>query len=285
MAFGRLSSAGPPIAIEFGVGSLKALQVSSGESPTLLAAACLPTPEELLCDHAARLQYQADSLPRLLKSAGIRGKRAMCSIPAPHTLVQHMNFQRAEGVSLTTLIGAQLQASLSCDPSQIVIRHVEVKAPGQSGGPNSREVICIAVARDVVLKLIGALKSCKLEVVGMHSEHLALIHAFDRISAMMEAEKKDLATLYLDIGVCTTKVAIAHGRTPVFAKTIDVAGLTFDQIVARQLDTSIMDARAHRLALTAMVPDASAQRVKQGVGAAAPGGTSIDDVSLSPEDS
>ena len=49
-----LAKAGPsPVAIDFGVASLKILQVVPGEPPSLVAAACLLTPEHLL-DEAQR---------------------------------------------------------------------------------------------------------------------------------------------------------------------------------------------------------------------------------------
>ena len=78
MGFGRFTrvrsvspfqSSALPVAIDFGVGSLKVLQVANGEKPTLVAAAAVRTPDHAINDHSKRLAFQADILPELLKNA------------------------------------------------------------------------------------------------------------------------------------------------------------------------------------------------------------------------
>ncbi len=260
MAFGMLSSGARPIAIEFGVGSLKALQVASGEDAQLVAAACIETPEELRADAAARLRFQAQALPTLLKNAGFKGRRAVCSIPAAQTLVQHMQVQNAEGVSLDQLVMARLQAQHNCNPANVVMRVFEAKGANRGG---KAEVICVAVAKEVVLQQVQALKTCRLETVGVHSEHIALLHCFDRV---MRREADDNAVaMYLDIGIGSTKVVIAHGRELVFAKTIQIAGAAFDQTVARQLGCAPAQARLERIRMAGTMASARPMG-KEGVG-------------------
>jgi len=269
MALGMLGSAPPPIAIDFGVGSLKALQLAPGESRALMAAACFETPEELRQDHAARFDYQCQQLGDLLKGAGFRGKRAVCSIPATQTLVQHMQIQKAENVPLATLVMGQLQTQTHCNPAGVVVRHIEVGDFNRGSGLRT-EVICIAVSREVVFKQIQALKARRMEVVGVHCEHVALVHSFDRITRRVDDHQ--LTSLYIDIGAGTTKVAIAHGRRPVFAKTVQVAGGDLDAAVARQMKCSLSEARARRLAMATIAPaaGASASGAKTGEADASP---------------
>src|SRR5688572_3438512 len=77
---GLLANTVSPLGIDFGVGSLKVLQVGLGEPPTMTAAACVETPDEILADHAKRLEFQSEALLRLVKSGGFKSKRAICSI-------------------------------------------------------------------------------------------------------------------------------------------------------------------------------------------------------------
>ena len=111
--FRRLSSLNPkslfgqpplPIALDFGVGGLKVLQIAAGDPPSLVAAAYLPTPDELLTDHQKRFDFQIDALPRIIRTGGFKGHRAVCAIPASQTFCKHMQFQRAEGVPLETMV-------------------------------------------------------------------------------------------------------------------------------------------------------------------------------------
>lgn len=251
MAFGMMNSSAAPIAIEFGVGSLKALQLMPGDPPSLVAAACLETPEDVRRDHDARLTYQCENVGKLLKGAGFKGKRVICSIPAPFTLVQHIQVQKSEGVNLSDQVMGHLQSQLQCDPTRVVARHVEVGDVHRAGGSRT-EVICFAVARDMVMRIMNALRTAKFEVIGIHSEHIALARAFDHVTK--RASDSELTSMYLDLGVGTTKIVLAHGRDIVFAKTIHVAGVDLDGAIARELKCDLAEARARRLAMGRDMP-------------------------------
>lgn len=243
----------PPLAIDFGTSGLKILQIAAGEPPSLVAAACLDTPDDLMGDPEKRLSFQIEALPKLIRSAGFKSKRAVCAIPAGQTLCKHMQFQKSEGVSIGALVRMALPMQLGCDASALVFRHVEVgevgrAADGAGGGAPKTEVICMAVARDLVDRLMGAIKAARLAPVGMHCEYLATLKAFDSITR--RAQDTSQATLYLDIGAGTTKVMIAHGRDLVFARGIEHGGLQLDEAVAHQLHASLREGRRSRLAMT-----------------------------------
>jgi len=229
-----------PVAIDFGVSALKVLQVSAGEPASLIAAAMLETPEDLLFDHAKRLKFQMDALPRLVKTGGFRGKRAVCSIPACHSFYcKHMEFQKAEGVSTAALVRAALPTQLRCDPEALVYRHIDVGKVERPGSANRSEVICMATGRGTVERLMGAIKTSKLEPVGMHSEFEAAL-----CSVPIENDKP---MLLLDLGTATTKVIIAHGQRIVFARAIEIGGRHLDETVAHQLKLTMGQAHRHRL--------------------------------------
>lgn len=253
-----------PIAIDFGVGSLKLLQMAAGTQdlpPQLIAAAAIDTPEQLLNDHALRFQFQFQALPRMLKGAGFKGKRAVCGIPAGVTFVKHMQFPRNDNVDLADLVQTGVPAALGCAPEALILRHFAVdgaQTPGSgsggSGGGARQEVICMAAARDFVSKIMGAIRDCRLECVGIHPECIATVKAFEHINRRVA--DSHVATLYLDLAVGSTKVWIAHGSTLVFAKTVQVGGRDLDAAVARTLDIDQASARAKRLAASVLVAPA-----------------------------
>lgn len=252
-----------PIAIDFGVGSLKLLQMTAGAQdmpPQLIAAAAIETPEQLLHDHALRFQFQFQALPRVLKGVNFKGRRAVCAIPAGVTFVKHMQFPRNDNVDLADLVQTGVPAALNCAPDALILRHFPVdgaQTPGSGGSGSSgakQEVICMAAARDFVAKLMGAIKDCRLECVGIHPECIATVKAFEHINRRVA--DAHVGTLYLDLAAGSTKVWIAHGSTLVFAKTIQVGGRDLDSAVAHALDVDIATARAKRLAASVLVAPA-----------------------------
>lgn len=262
---GLLRGSGFPIAIDFGVSGLKALQLAPGDPPSLLSAAYIPTPEDCAADHAKRLEFQCKVLPELLKSGNFKGKRAVFAIPAAQTFCKHMQFARTEGVPISSLVKSVVSAQLNCHPDALVYRQIEVDgASGAAGGAAKAEVICLAAARDLITRLMNALRAAGLETVGIHPECVATVRAFEGINRR-DADQH-VATLYLDVGAGSTKVCIAHGKQLVFAKTIHLAGRHLDQAVAAKRSCDLETARRVRLETAELVPPA---RPARGVGARA----------------
>lgn len=256
-SMGLVNKPGMPIAVDFGVSSLKVLQAAPGEKPelpmVLVAAAAIETPEDLLGDANKRLEWQIQQLPKALKAGDFKGKRAVCAIPAGQTFCKHMRFQKTDGLQTAALVKAAVPAQIGCHPDALVYRHVEVDMSVQGGAPTGKsEVICLATSRQLVGRLMGGLRDAKLEPVGMHPECMATIRAFDQITR--RAEDEQLTTLYLDLGYGTTKVMIAHGRTLVFAKTIHLGGAQLDQAVARKLGCPAAAARNRRMTAALVLP-------------------------------
>ncbi len=244
-AMQSLSSATMPIAIDFGSSSLKLLQLQSGgaaEPPSLVAAAMLETPDALLSEPSKRLEFQFQALPRLVKSVGFKGRRAVCAIPAGQTFVKHMQFPKGE-VPLEQLVRAGVPAALGCGPETLVLRHFPVEGASAGG---KQEVVCMAAGKDFVERLVGAIRDCRLECVGIHPESVATLKAFEHINR--RAGDELVSTLYLDIAAGTTKVWIGRGGALAFAKTVQVGGHELDVAVARAMDWDLATARMRRIA-------------------------------------
>lgn len=239
-AFGLKPGTSNPIAIDFGAGALKILQVEvKGGVPHLVAAACLQTPEDLVHDHNRRLDFQVEALPRLIRKGGFKGRRAVCAIPAWGTLCRHLQFPKADGLQVGDLVAGAIAVQLQLDPATVVFRHIEVS----SSTMGKSEVVCIAVARDLVSRLMKAISAAKLDPVGMHSEFHAVLPAFDPGTLK---EESGSATLYLDMGTLSTKIMIAHGEKIEFARVCSFGGRHMDEMVAKQLQIQLADARHER---------------------------------------
>lgn len=232
-----------PIAVDFGLASMKVLQLERGDEIGLWAAASLETPAELLEDDRGRLSFQASSLPELLKSGGFRGKRAVCSVSALHTVVQNMQIQRVPGVTLEAMAAQQAGEASGHEPGSLIVRAFEIGEITR-GGHKCTEVLCVAIPRGVVMAHMTALRGARLRPVGVHSEHLAAMRSFDPITR--RESDVGLTSVYIDLGYGTTNLVIAQGREMVYAKTIGVAGRTFDASLAERDGCSAVEARRRR---------------------------------------
>lgn len=256
MGFGMFSVHHSPIAIDFGSATMKLLQLGDGDRPPLLAAAELPIPDSIRSESDRVLSYAAEWLPVALRDGRFKGKRVVITVPSSQTFVSHMQITETEGVSRDDLVKGHLQTQMGCPPHGVVVRAHEVCTVYRHGQAQ-KEMICFAIARDTVMKYVDLLTKCKLEVVGVHTDTLAMVRAFDHIHR--RAEDENITTLYIELGWGGTRVAITHGKTITFARSIPIGGRHFDQLIASTVKCDLTSARAHRLAIRTTRMTAAAQ--------------------------
>lgn len=243
MALGFSKPRYSPIAIDFGSDSLKLLQLSLTDPPQLVASASAVLPEAARTDAGARMAFLADALRDLLKNHPFKGRRAICSIPAFQTLIQHLELVKAEHEDFDAQIGLHLIQRFNVDPNRMVIRNHCVGKVVRDGA-TMQQVVCIAARRDAVMRYIELANYCKLEVVGMHSEPIAIVRA----QPMLTREPDGGGVVCnIDIGAGLTKLVIAHGRDLAFAKTVHAAGDHLTREFAQRQGISFDQARQARV--------------------------------------
>ena len=261
---GLIKSGGTPVGIEFGTAELKAVQLTGPETPALVSAACLDTPDELRAEPSRRLAWQMAQLPDLVRAAGFKGRRAICALPSALTVCKHMRFPRTEGVSVDAHVQTAAPVQLECDPSAVVLRHIEVGDLTSGAGAGKTEVICMAASRELVMRLMKSMRNARFEPVGLHSEYQATIKALGDIAVGLDGE----ARLYVDIGAGGSKVIIAHGGKIVFARRVELGGRHLDEAIAA--GGPIAEARQRRLAMTSLTTAPQVQgSANSGVGSGA----------------
>ncbi len=242
MSFGLSKGNLSPIALDFGVSSLKAIQVAGDDPPQLVAAARLPTPDELLTKDRDRLAYQASALPKLLKGAGFRGKRALFSISALSTFVHQFLQPVTPGVTAREALQQQLLTVVGIDPAQMIIKQIDV-GEFVHGGTKHRAVMCVAMPREIVMAYMDAVRSCRLDSVGVHSEHVAALRLF----TMAAPPKAKGDAVFVYVGYVSTMVVVAQGARLVLGKTIFLGGRDFDAAAAGTHRCPATEARDRRM--------------------------------------
>lgn len=243
MAFGMNKSRLSPIAIDFGVDTVKMLQISSGETTQLTGAASLLVDENARKDSTARYTFLADAIKELVRQQPFKGKRVMCSIPASQTFVGTFELPCGEKDNIDQQVNLHLQTSMNMDPSRLVIRNHRVGSVIRDGGTRQR-VICVAINRAVVMRYLEIAAAAKLEVVGMHSEPACVAKCFSELYNRHATDRAE-ARCFVDIGAASTKLAIIRDQEVLLARNIAVSG---DELTHRHAREHKMDFAAARLA-------------------------------------
>ena len=253
MGWGWSKTRYSPIGIDFGADSLKLLQIIPSDPPQMVAASAIDLPEHARTDATTRDAFFAEAIKELLGVVSFKGRRAICSIPAYQTLVQHLQIARGDSdEEITKQVNLHLRERLNVDPSRMVVRYFKVGDVIRDGG-TKQEIICLAASREAAMRYIEMANKAKLNVVGMHSEPLAIIKAFGHL--YRRAADTERVTCFIDLGSATTKVVMTHGTEMVFAKTIHYAGDHFTRQLAQAKGVSFSDARLDRIRQTAPTGD------------------------------
>lgn len=245
MAFGMNKSRLSPIAIDFGVDTVKMLQISSGETTQLIGAASLVVPESARKDSATRYTFLADAVKEMIRQQPFKGRRVMCSIPASQTFVSTFELQCGENDNIDQQVNLHLQTTLEMDPSRMVIRNHRVGSIIRDG-VNRQRVICIAAKRAVVMRYLEIAAAAKLEVVGMHSEPDCIAKCFSQLYNRREADKTE-ARCFVDIGAAATKLVILRDEEILLARNLPVSGDELTRRHAREYNIDFNEARLARL--------------------------------------
>lgn len=222
-----------PIVVDFGHASLKFLQVTTAATPSIVAVAELPIPEEHRGDAVSRNRWVAERIPTILKSRPFKGRRVVFSPYASEMVVQHVQVNAAEGVEPFEQAKIQLQSRLG-HAGDLVVRTRQV-AEVPRDGQLRQEHLCVAIARDEVMRTVELFRRMRLQVVGVHDAVSSAVRAFDHLHRRDGDENR--RTLYIDLGWSHTRVAIAHGTEAVFGKSIPLGGRQFAGRGARSNST------------------------------------------------
>lgn len=266
MAFGWSKTRYSPIAVDFGVDSVKLLQVILGEPPQIIAAAAMEVPPEARTDPSVRMPFLFEAVSKMVKSQPFKGRRAILSIPSYQTVIQHFQIARLENEDFDSQVALNLRQRLNVDPSRMVIRNFPVTQVTRDGS-SKQEVICMAASREAVMKHIEIAHRAKLDVVGMHCEPLAIIKSFRHM--VPKADGNPSVNCFLDLGAATTKVVIAHDQQMMFAKTIHIGGDHFTNHVAKAKNISFAEARELRRTQTVTAAAAAQKNEPEYAGAIA----------------
>ena len=246
---------GNPIGVDFGSDSLRMAQVEPADGEyRLVAAASADVPSPIRQDPSARLNFFADTIRDLLASGNFRGRRAILSLPAASTFIQHLRMPKLEDEELRKALPWEARGKLPIDPTHAVLRHI-VAGDIYQESEQKNEVILMAASRELVNQLLAAAARAKLDVVGMNVEAKAIVDCFTQI--YRRKSDAEATTCYVDIGSSGTRVVISKGAQILFARSIPIGGEHFNRAVANGLKINLEDARVLRIKLCTMQAEAS----------------------------
>lgn len=226
-----------PIAIDWGHGSLKLLQLTADQS-SVCAAAWVAFPGDDDPDPASRDAAAVETLRESLEAHGFRGRSAVICLGARELFVQNVRVPKTEE-SLAAMVRQEAASRLPFQLNEAELRYLEAGDVRQ-GDRTKREVIVMACRQAALDRELEIIERAGLRPVAVDAEPLALIRCYQHI--YRREEDRHTAALLIHLGASNTVVIIVQGDRVLFIKYLDVGGRHFDESAARLLKMKVSDA-------------------------------------------
>jgi type IV pilus assembly protein PilM len=242
-----------PIGVDPGSHVTKLAQLRlAGDALELIAAGSVEAPAADEKDRHGRLRELSGRLRGLVRASGCKGNQCMLSLPAQETFVHHVKIAKVAPPQTAAAVRAELEGKLPYPVRDAVVRHV-VAGEVYGDGEKKQEVLTVSAPRATVEAYVGMARQARLDVVGVNVEPCAIVDCFSRLFRRQEDVAR--AILFVDIGLASTQVAMAHGPRIVFARNLAIGGRRFDEAVAEGLNVSLAEANARRRQVQETPPD------------------------------
>jgi len=239
----RLRGRPGPIGLDVGSEGVKLLQLRrSGGKISVAAAAHSRFPQNSSgpdSDPAARIQLATQAVRDAISRGGFRGRNTVSCLRSDELAIKNVRLPHMPDPELTKAVVWECQERFGFAVAPDQVHYFNAGEVRQ--GPEVRdEVIMMAVSDETIQRHLEMLEQMQLRPLHVDAEPSALFRTYRRY--LRRAEDASTVSVIVDIGLSSTKVIVARGRTVLLIRSFDIAGESLNQSVAKELGLSYGEA-------------------------------------------
>jgi type IV pilus assembly protein PilM len=247
MGFLSLLFPSPLIGLDIGVSGIKAVELTAGKTPRLIAYNRVPLPRDTITSDGEIRQKDrlVQGLKRLFE-AGFSTKKVAVAAFGSSVMTKK--------VALPRMTEDELSHQLYWEAEQYIPFNIEEVnldfAVLNSADPHSEtmDVMLVAAKKDYVSSLKGLIESAGLEPEIVDSQSFALGNVFE-FSYSRQVLPASINAL-IDFGAGSTKVTVVEGYKTTFTRELRPSGSACTQMISERLRISLEDAERLKTADT-----------------------------------
>ncbi|SMD06520.1 type IV pilus assembly protein PilM [Sporomusa malonica] len=219
------------IGIDIGSGVLKIAEISWHKNiPTLRAAGMASLPDDLVRDGIIMDKMAlAETLRRLLATAGSTGKHAIISVSGHAVFIRELTFPMMTNEELRQAIKWDLDKYV---PANAENYYFDFSVIGAGQEAHEVRVLLVAAPQTVIDAIIAICKEVGLKAVAIDIEPLAVCRTFTH----------EVNTLVVDIGQKICQISIFQNNCPVVSRLLPLGGARYTDVVMRSLELDYSEA-------------------------------------------
>lgn len=225
--------------LDIGSTSIKIVK-SEGKKISAISMVSNPTGKSLMSMSNAEKIALADQIKEMVKTANLRGKRVVASIPESLVFSRIMKFPVMSSPELATAIKWELDQSVPFPPNEVETSWAVLEKPNKVKGDEKISVYVVAVPTPVSDAYVQLLELLELDPLRLENEIPALMRAF---SSMLS---NDNPSVIANIGASGTGLVLV-GKDKIFGNYyLPFGGTVMTKLVADAFSLPIAQAESYK---------------------------------------
>ncbi len=221
----------PDLVIDIGHQNIKVLQIQVGKKGEIRILKAGIEPLIITEGEEEDTQYQRiqETFPILLQRLGIKGKRAIVSLPGRSAFTRRLRVPLVRGRQMKRIVQYEARQHIPFPLDQVNMDYQVTPSPGDTA---ELEVNLVAVRREIADAYAKCLKKCGIRTDVIEVSPLSIYNAY----AASSHRNPEEVTAIVSIGATSTDIVIEQNGVMQFMRSAPVAGNSLANLLVKNFD-------------------------------------------------
>ncbi len=239
------------VGLDIGVSGIKAVELTSGKSPRLVAYNRIPLPPEALSMDGDIIERSVvvAALKKLFSFKGFSTKRVAVGASGKSIMTKKIQTARMSVEDLGHQLYFEAEQYIPFNINEVNLDFAILGPSAKTEGEAPKmDVLLVAAKKDYVNNLTALIQEAGLEPDVVDNQAFALGNAFEfNYGHLLGSSDGGGVSVIIDFGAGSTKLSVVEGDKTTFTREVRQSGLGMTQHLSQQLGLNLMDAEKAKI--------------------------------------
>ena len=237
------------VGLDIGVSGIKAVELTSGKTPRLIAYNRIPLPPEALSADGEIIERAivVAALKKLFSFKGFSTKRVAVGASGKLIMTKKIQVARMSAEDLSHQLYFEAEQYIPFNIAEVNLDFAILGPSAAAEGETPKmDVLLVAAKKDYVSNLTALCSEAGLDPDVVDNQAFALGNAFEFNYGHAAGAAAGVSVI-IDFGAGSTKLSVVEGDKTTFTREIRQSGLGLTQHLSQQLGLNLMDAEKAKI--------------------------------------
>ncbi len=247
------------VGLDIGVSGIKAVELSGGKTPRLVAYNRVPLPWQAIVDGEIRERGMVvEAIQTLFENTDFHTKKVAVGTSGNSVITKKITVQKMSEGELNQQLYWEAEQYIPFNINDVNLDYAILGPSNQSGSDvPMMDVILVAARKDYISNLTSILTEAGLSPSVVDLQAFALGNVFEFNYTHQFDASYDSASIIIDFGAGSTKIAVVEGDKTTFTRELKLCGTTCTHMLSEQLGIGIEEAERAKITQS-QVPEINA---------------------------